>query len=336
MGGYKNSTSSFEILKTIRFGLKPVPETAEKLKNILPGKNSSPDVNHFIEILKIFCSNLETVIFRGIFLRKEIEVKYGWLRSYTKNDFYAFQKRIIPDGRGNFPKKYSIAEPEYLERELQRWCEEWKGILNSLKTMAEAPLENQKRRREFAQSIRNLKKRQNFEFAKEFIKALCNTNDIEIDSKIDNLRILAKGLEEELQDIEKEFLPSQSAGLQIARGSFNYYTLNKTPKSLEEEEKIETGKLKLPLFSFMNKRGDRKFILDEKYVFIDKETKKETKEYSALWTLDEAYKKLKQWKAEQKSEFLQAVQKKSLTVDNFNEKFPLFGALKGDFQTFLD
>jgi len=332
----KEAMPRFETVRTVRFELKPSADTLEKLKAVLPRGDFQVDIEKFITGLRKFYSGLADIIIdkseEGFALRRGIEIKYGWLRSYTKNDFYTF----IEGGDGRLPIKYGISDVGYLKRELQRWFVEWKEIILELEGMIQAPLESQRRRRDFAQLIRGLKKRQNFEFIREFSKALCNTNDPATDHLIEDLRISINSLEGELQEVEAAFASSQSAGFQIARGSFNYYTINKDPKSLKTEEKEERDKLNRSLSSFKDKFGSQEFFLSGKFSFIDAATGEGRKEDSASWTLEESYGKLKEWKSGQKKKFLEAIQAKIITVGNFSSKFPLFESSKEDFLAFLD
>jgi len=56
-----------------------------------------------------------------------------------------------------------------------------------------------------------LKKKSNFEFIKEFVKSIHNTNNKIIDDKIENLNKLIRKTEELLLPAINDFLPAQKS-----------------------------------------------------------------------------------------------------------------------------
>jgi hypothetical protein len=340
-------TTPYELTKTIRFRLEPLDaEYAKKLKETL-GQEGGIDVlsqqcqkisNDFADL---FLYHADDEIFHteektgrrsvsNISFKLKRKVKYSWLRSYTKNSFYDWKQE-----KGDKEKKEKEYEPsdiKYLNAEFCRWLNEWEERVAHLRNLLCRPEESQKRRRDFASIIRGLLKWENFEFIKEFALSIKQTQIPEIDEKIDSFRRYISETEENLKKCEKYYLSSQSAGILVTKATLNYYTLNKTPKvyaGLKEEEMKKLQK-KVKDYTFSDKKSGKrkqKFTFSDKLNFAKDENPNE-------WTLDEAYIKIKAWKAEQKSKFIEDVSGDKIHINNFREKYPLFDTIDDEFNKY--
>ncbi len=311
----------YEITKTIRF--KAIPKNTNAKKVDL--KNQA-NISRFLlqikniqrEFLDIFVCNSEkerlneeekknkTPKHIKLKFKRKRKVKYGWLRSYTKINFYKWkeEKNIKNE------KSYELIKIGYLPKEFLRWLNKWQELSEKLEKYIERGLEEQERKSEIAFVLREFLKRQNFEFIQNFVNAvmdLQNKNGTEEDEKIKKLRELLTKTYENLKACEQEYLPEQSGGICLYKASLNYYTLNKTPK--------EYGKLR-------KKKNQELEYKVAHYLFTRKKFNKDTRQQEILFScsddwlikirlgveikrksLDEAYQKIKTWKAKQKSDF---------------------------------
>jgi hypothetical protein len=105
MSGLNEFTNLYELSKTLRFELK-LEKISEDLKNKTHKKNfSKEDVKNLLdqlkkiefEVVNLFFYNYSEPeskeIFTEIKFRNRREIKYGWLRNYTKIDFYDWRER---------------------------------------------------------------------------------------------------------------------------------------------------------------------------------------------------------------------------------------------------
>lgn len=312
----------YQHTKTIRFRAEP-NDLAKKLIDAL---SAGGDVKELFLLCRKVTDSFADIFLvggvsqsvegesRSICFRKNRKVRYGWLRTYTKNDFYKWYKK---DDR---IRKYELGDIDYLKGEFARWFDEWDKLAASLDALLSLPEENQKKRREFAMAIRSLRKRNNFEFIKAFAGAIADTQNSDVDEKVSAFKELLAKTEDELKKCEQAYLPSQSAGVLLTKATLNYHTMNKSPKEYGDMEKRKEAELK-------GKIGWSEFSFDPKIYFG---------EDSLKWTLEDAYQEIKKWKAEQKSKFNEDAFGKKLTKENFRTEYPIFEATAQEFDLFLE
>lgn len=338
---------AFEITKTLRFRLVATDSTMEKVQKKLGAVDSDSDFGTFAQHAHDFQNHVRELVFSWgqpwERLTFKLEIKYGWLRNYVKRDFY---DSVVwkPEQKNKLPRKYDLSEIPYLAKHLQRWDSDWTEILTGIDKIVVSPLEKQLRRWYIAALISQMMQRDIFEFIREFINALSNTNEPILDKKITRLREMTKVMEKLLREQEIATLPSQSLGIQLTKGTFNYYTLNKTPKSLENDLTRLEDELKKPFSSMFRK--DEAHELDDFFTLI-----LAPKNLLSL-NLDEAYETMKAWKAEQKSSFLEMTSRGKLDcteyepteqeremgmmpIRRYSDCFPIFNSQNESFESFL-
>ncbi len=226
----------YELRKTIRFLLKPVDHTPT-------------DTNQdFIEMLRSFVTSYEEIVNNVrqlLFYKKDgqntelsryIKIKHGWMKVYTKSEFFAGKQQIIKIYKGRKQSnKITINEHSvsFLKEYFERWLEENKECITLLNTFLNAPEESQKRRSEAIFWLVKINKRSNFEFIAELfngnIEHKSDNSDIAIiKTKLGDCKTL-------LLQLINIFSPSQSLGIELERASLNYYTVNKKPKDYPKE-----------------------------------------------------------------------------------------------------
>ncbi len=234
-------TILYQRTRSIRFKLEPIEaEEIEKEITVIKTQDNDGLVQDCIflvnkgnelanKLSKLICRdyNCDEQNNISLKLRKDVDVKYVWLRLYTKNEYYDWSEP------NNKTKIYSLAEIPYLSEKFVHWFASWKrdlAILNEQITKKTEEQHNLNRRADIGLIIQSLSKRNSFPFIKEFIAAMNpkNASKIEIEE-------IVKEIDELLNKCEKGFLPTQSSGYPIARASLNYYTIFKNPKDFDKE-----------------------------------------------------------------------------------------------------
>lgn len=344
--------NKYQITKTIRFKLEAqgnvdaiLLKSKEDLSDKLRAKTieNTDEVNSLrilIEKLEELKKNLQNLVYEKekqggyktdvngkIKWFGGIKIKYTWMRNYMKNAFY-YKKQDNP------PKFYSLSDLDYIQAEFDnRLFPEFDYIISRLKDFDRRDTQLQYEKQRYAQIalvINQLSKRSNFEFLKSFVFAFTATNKPDIDNSIDAIKKQIEETEIELNDQKAFYLPYQNNGIQIAAGSFNYYTINKSPKMLDEEKSKLKEELHQPIYESKGIfEGEERFkikysLQDEILSTLDIQNDLKAK------SLDESYKYLKNWKAKQKKLFMEAIQGND---DTTAKSIKLFESSDNDYNT---
>ncbi len=237
--------TKYQTRKTIRFKL--VPEIGNNLKGLVDQKEESVDLSGFASTFGNFVKES-----KNVFLREHnneshfcslVEFKYRFLRTEMKLEYYQLQNKN--------KKSYNLSQYENLF--LQRFNDsfhELEKVANNISEFCSAEKHKQQGREIITTNLKILKKKSNFEF---IWKCLEN-----VQSKHNAQGILNEysKLPNQLNMLAEQYLNTQSEGLVVAKASFNYYTINKSPKGLNSElEKLEnTGIYDLNRFKDAIKR----------------------------------------------------------------------------------
>lgn len=292
MPNLPSQSPNYELRKTIRFLLKPV--------DFIP-ENSDIDVfdtlKSFCEIYKNVINSTEGLIFykeksEYIGLSKDIKIKHAWLKVYTKSEYFVAKDQIVKFSNGRKQSnKVTVNEASvtFLKEYFQRWIVENHECIEALNEYLSAPEHNQRRRAEGAFWLEKINKRSNFEFIFELFNGNIEhkVNNKDISNIFDNLERCKKYL----SVLASIFKPCQSLGVEIARASLNYYTVNKKPKNYPSEIHQKRQGLHMQY----NFNDDEKGLLN-KVSFFDLNL-----------PLGELKEKMKQFKAQQKSAFYEFV-----------------------------
>ena len=345
----------YQYTKNVRFKLEQEKVNPRDLKLSPPeepGKDERSDEikklikdldGLFAQIKRLFLDASGTEFDDGqgqyakIQLTNRLAIKYDFLRQYMGQEFYKQKKDNVNKSRQK--TTYKLGEIDYLRDKFEEVINQCMAVSKELKQLNQQPPESQQRRREFAVHLKELKKRDRLEFLHEFVKAIHNPNLDEIENygetfSVDDAREdLEEALEQTRENLETAlwlFAPAQTTGIELLRATFNYHTLNKTPK-LYYKDKIKEYESKLK----EEKRGDSSN--DDKLfnvIGLDKDPD---------WTLETAYRHIKHFKAEKKREFNELIDKIKVEDDltpekikEINQQAPLFQADDGALKTFLN
>ncbi len=348
---FSGFTNQYELSKTLRFELKASENFTPDLKkgDIQKLLSQFQNIQDFFLDIFVYKNDFEKE--KKITFKKGRKIKYGWLRNNTKHSFYDRSESLLEEKNKELREKHKqeitikgldtkpyLTSIDYLPKEFLRWVNEWQDLRSQLDKFVNTKEKEQERRSEIAFVLRRFLKRQNFLFIQSFANSvmdLQNSKGIDDDHEIQKLRILLSDTYINLKSCEQEYLPSQSGGVLLHKASLNYYTLNKDPK--EEYKKLKSEKEKemkynLPRYIYnREKNRNVKFKCSDSWLIsigIGISFKRKS--------LDDVYSDLKNWKAEQKSKFNEAVAGDKLSVSNFREKFPLFDTSDENFEVFYE
>ena len=333
MSENNNNIGEYSYTKAVRFDLKESKGSLEKVQSegttdikklCIDGVKHLSGLKNFL-----YSKSKEKDEFKkdengNLIFDKNISVKKEWLKLYFKNDFYKKSKQ----------KDFSISQIDYVSEGFKKWFDEFETNLKETEEL----YKNNSRRSEIGFYISKLSSNQSLGFLRSFIE---NVNHKDNQTKADKLRDEIEKFENLVTGAREEYLPSQSMGLCIAKGSMNYYTVNKKSKkyyedelkNLEEEKKkvsAEYDKNKGVFYVYVfNKKirkiekKDFKLREEEKYWFEDYPEIKNSDGEKVEFNLEETYALMKEFKANMKSRFYEMVNKGE-TSEEIRKKFHLF------------
>lgn len=323
---------TYQLTKTIRFKLEPKNNALKDDINILAEKITNTDLSLLSDKLKKLYDLLKKYILieeqdsqnnqESEKLNYNLKVKDKFLRTYTKSEYIEANIK-----KSNF---HPISQVSYTKNILKNVLDRFNKLSNKYETLIELREEAQARKAEIALVLKELSNKNNFIFLKDFVYYSQDNKNEDIKSKLESII-------EELGDLinkaKQHFLPSQSSGVVIAKASLNYYTINKNPvdydKEILEERKsldylYENNPNNLCRYTFACDGGVQSYrdfitcLLPEKV------------------TIREIYNKIKEFKAEAKSKFYEAVNNNNLTFKALKQNHPLFTCTEQDFQSFQE
>lgn len=263
---------------------------------------------------KISYFNLLDTFKRAVFTKGEkesvlrvnprLEVKYPWLRQYAREEFYA----LNPNHK--FLKKYTIVEARFLKDIFSHWFERNNILKKEIDEVFSRPQENKAKRSDIALLIRRLYGADYLFFVRDLLKY---ANDKDSDQNLYRLKASLLETENLTERINSILAPDQSQGIEVARGSFNYYTINKISKNFDKDIEIQNEQLN----KSYNGSFDINLLTNVK--FNDYISPKEINNLS----IEELYASLKEFRSQQETAFIQAIQKGE-SVHVISSKFPLF------------
>ncbi len=263
---------------------------------------------------------------------KKLSVSKNWLKVWHKNIFHASIKNLR-----NKDGKYKLQELELIHEDesLKKWLENWKEKVDQLKRYSQQLKEFQARHSDIAYLIRWFLNNKRLPYIQAFLNE-AHTSESNLDNQIKSLKSDLEQLQKDLKTAEQIYLSSDSSGIEIAKASFNYYTVNKKPKDYYENKLAKLEKRRYEeccskienkngyIWHTLNKNGqkDQKILtfksdLEKKWLerYIDKYNKDESNEYKIKGdlqnrvelSLDQTYHAMKAFKAEQKSIFYEVM-----------------------------
>lgn len=221
-----------QVRKTIRFNLENLNDNLD-LKSYLESDDKIL-ISDFYSSFEEIVNDFKSLMFYNFNdeknnIKNNFKINYKFLRDFTKRDFYEWK------WKKNDEKNYKINDVLYLKDVLIRVVNSLEKNIDQSKYLINQPEESQSRNQDIAFLLKDLKQKDKIFFLKEFfvnlkVKNLKKEKDVE-----DNFFKLQNKLNEILSNLDiliKNYLPSQSWWLQLFKASFNYFTINKTEKSI--------------------------------------------------------------------------------------------------------
>ena len=172
--------------------------------------------------------------------RAKLSINKTWLKNWYSNSFHT-EIKTVKNAQG----KYALKGLTQIHFDFQERLENWEKYREQIKKAVSSSQHSQVRHSDISESIKALLNRRQWDYWNEFLTEL-HTKTTEEDSKVKNLKKKLEDIRKELKTAEKHYLSSQSEGVEIAKASFNYYTLNKKPKEYytNKLQKLKDGKNK--------------------------------------------------------------------------------------------
>ena len=328
--------AEYQYTKNIRFKLIPIFEGEFQKKD----KQQEYGLKDLNEVLSNFLESFDKFIYyveekeerKTKSLKKKIKIHRNWLKKFCKLNFYE-KTKDIKQKTAHFP----INRINYLKTEIDKWIEDNKKAIKEINEIQSQAEHSQKRRSEVALCIQKILSRKNFmtTFLKEVRPENKDTHINELKEKWDKIIKI-------LEFVVTEYLPSQTAGVVVAKGSTNYYTVNKKPKDYEKTLKDLETKLNGNKYCYLqSNKKDKKEVFElkrhkevfgkeivfkftskqeKKWIFLkckedfnkdiySDEYKDQYKKIKVDLNITETYELMKQFKSEQKAMFNEVMTK---------------------------
>ncbi len=313
-----NSDKIWQYTKGIRFKAESQGEIQNShLKHQQGGK---ADIAEFAQDSQQFVKDFKTFIFyknektgqQG--LVSKIDINKSWLKLFCGQNFYE-KTRHSGKGKGS---GYSLKDVSFLQEKLNEWIKDWSKAVKTLSDLNDKPDESQNRRSDMALQIQMLKSHRMLNFMSQFLESI---NHKEEQQSLNQLKDRFSKIEEAVKALEQEFLPSQGAGVLVARASMNYYTVSKKPKEYKKYQEDLENQLEGKTYA-IKKEQDGYAWYDKGKKFFTFKSKQEKewlrrslsgingslKDETKL-TIQETYEMMKEFKAEQKAVFYEIIRK---------------------------
>lgn len=305
----------YEFTRTIRFNLSGDDKRALMLD--LLDDTQEGMLAAFQETYKNLLFAFQEAILRadgsGNLRVGRLEIKKSWLRQYAREYFYA-----LSEDERRCKNKF---QAKLFDRVLSDWLERNNELLQRLNNILSLPQESKTGASDLSLLVRQLKGAEYFYFIRDFTQSGI-INDKDSDEHIKNLAGIVEKFETLLDKVLFLTAPNSSQGVETTRASFNYYTVNKISKNFDENIKKANGRLCSSYQNSMNEELLRK-------VGFLKYLKDEYRAELQNVSLKDLYEALKKFKSQQKTAFIQAVQKNKSEQELMRE-FPLFNGEQPD------
>ena len=268
--------------------------TEHKTQDFLKRLKLSEEVSDFSDLSKLlltFHDSLKKIIcseFNKKQICKNLSINKTWLKVWHKDIFHLYIKK---NQKNKYPlkdiiqinssdsKKTVSSSSNYKRRNPQQdqnfnqninfedKLNRWKSLSQTLKEMFDAKAESQFRKSDISENLKALLSNQGVFYFESFLKEL-HSSDSTLDDQIIKLKRDLKKIRETLEALRKKYQPSQAEGLEIAKASLNYYTVDKKPKEYDEE--FSEAKIKLGEDYFLSQENSSKVEFFSKIIQSEK------------------------------------------------------------------
>jgi len=330
MAGFDKLKNQYEVKRTIRFNLTPVHFSYKKISSESFESKLKEFVSVYGDVIDSFKRMMFIEEYGEISLNRDIHVRHEWMKIYAKQDFH-LNKEIIVRYRKNRKGENiksntdtSLEKTPFIFDLFNKFLmdnlssDDYKdGILSNLEVIIREPLDEKSGKSNLSYLLNKIQKRSNFEFIYQLFK---NMQSKKSDFEIEECKKKLDRCKELLLSLNHYLTPKNSSGLEVERTSLNYFTVNKKPKDYKGEKKRIYDKKNIPINNRVLNGNQSKYneVLKESG-FYNRYNKKNFSDFS----LEEFYKNLKEFKAEEKSKFFELINF-GASLNRINEDIPLF------------
>ena len=316
----------YQYTRAIRFKVIQ-QQQSECFQKKLQWNESQVDISKLAEDLLNLHTNLYKLLLyfnkksKDCEFTKKLSVSKNWLKVWHKNIFHTSIKNLR-----NKDDKYKLQELKELHSDLQTWLYDWKEKTDQFKKHSQQPKESQVRHSDIAYLIRWFLNNKRLSYIQDFLIET-HTSEPKLDNQIKGLKNDLEQLQKDLKTAEQIYLSSDSSGIEIAKASFNYYTVNKKPKEYYNKELGKTKKEKDESYftiiknNHWNYWNNKQSFNQENEIFFFKSDQekewfkrylceykiKDSLQNEVKLSLDQTYHAMKAFKAEQKSIFYEVM-----------------------------
>ena len=330
----KNNVANnpYQYTRGIRFSLEPVQEAQDFLKLIPESQETQIDLTQLGKDLISFYSKLNKLL---LYYNKQkdkkefyksLSVNKNWIKRWHTEIFYMLIKN-----RNNQQGKYKLID---LHNELKKWFEVWKHHSEAIQEISKKLENNKSRDSEIFHHIKELISVRKLSYIESFLEELHGLKYSNLDKIKKELEDKVKKIAKNLKLAREEYALKVSSSIEIAKASFNYYTVNKKSKEYYKEE-IECSEKDLYEKKYATVLSNKIKTIEGADVLFNSEQEKEwvkrffknklNKEFKKDETLslDETYRVIKDFKSEQKAIFYTLIPyiiKEKIDLDGDNQK----------------
>ena len=340
---HPTNIKKYALTKTIRFKLEPCEHAlSQEVKKLESPTDSIKEVCNLQSNAQKLKELLDKYLYKPKdkaenkdekrFFKGSLEIKTQFLKQHTSQYYQWYQTQ---ESQAN-TKAYKLYRVDYVYETFNKFLSRWNTLTEELNKLIQRYNDANKpdkkpRRTEFALLISEFNKRENLSFIKDFIDLSQDKNSDEVR---DDLQDIMENFITSLKICKENYLPAQTAGIAIAKASLNYYTINKRPRNYSQDilnKKDELCKKMTKDVQTIKQVSNsqdshliREFIMNRVF-----------NESDEVITLDSLYKKMKKYKAKEKSRFMEAVDQ-GIKFEDITQNHPLFQCDKNSFNDFLD
>ncbi len=290
--------NKYEFTRSICFSLKGDI-------NNLKVENSSNEEQLYKEFIRNYNDlilSFKKVVFNDIEnqkVRTKLEVNYKWLRNYAREKYNELNNENI--------KNYTIQEAGFLKEVFAKVLSENKELYDYFCDRIEQEKNDKEKRADISFGIRQFLSHDCLFLLSEFVQY---AKDKQTSQYLNELKNIVKDIKKLAEQIQQKVAPDQSKGLEVARASFNYYTINKISKNFDKNLETEEKKLNKTFsigefdLQLLREVGFEKFVQQEEFG-------NKLNDVSLL----NLYDGLKDFKSQQKVKFLEEIKKREWIHD---------------------
>ena len=357
------SDSLYQYTRSISFRAELTEHKTQDFLNRLKFSNEVSDSSNLSKRLLDFYNDLEKLIYKKdsknsnkTYICKSLSINKTWLKIWHKDIFHLYIKKnrknkyllkdLISINLSNSKALTHSYKSENLNISFKNHLDNWKKTSESLQEMLKAEKEakeSQFRKSDISESLRDLLSNQGVFYFESFLQEL-HSSDSSLDFQIKKIKKALKEMREILESLRRKYQSLQAEGLEVAKASLNYYTVNKKPKEYYEGELLK-AKRKLDGDYFQGNNLQSEFFSkiiqkNQNYIFekttdktkifqfeskqekawveryCEKKLKKSLRENDIGLSLNQTYSLMKSFKAEQKNLFYELASRIPLEINN--------------------